>query len=292
MRQQSISRSSLPVGRCPNISRAKLRRIVLGRVAVLVVEARCASSVKVSPRSSSMSARASRSFVVCGRSSAAVAARRWSKRHRLPVLFRDPMPGPGLLARVLVAKNCDHTPLNRQTEIYAREGVDLDRPTLAGWVGAPAALLDPLVEVVRHHLFAGTRIHSDDTPVPVLAPGHGRTRTGRLWTYVRDGRPCADLVPPAAWFAFSPDRRGEHPQTISRASTELFRPVPMLVFILSMKAAGSSKQPAGPIPGGSYRRHPCRYRFAHRSRSRSPHRRTLCHQKAGARLAAGSPARS
>jgi len=106
-----------------------------------------------------------------------------------------------------------HSPLNRQSEICAREGVDLDRSTLAGWVGASAALLDPLVEAVRHHVFAATRLHADDTPVPVLAPGHGRTKTGRLWTYVRDGRPCADPVPPAVWFAFSPDRRGEHPQT-------------------------------------------------------------------------------
>jgi transposase len=92
--------------------------------------------------------------------------------------------GPGLLAHVLVAKYCDHTPLNRQSEIYAREGVDLDRSTLAGWVGAAAALLDPLVEAVRHHVCAATRLHADDTPVPVLAPGHGRTKTGRLWTVV------------------------------------------------------------------------------------------------------------
>jgi len=120
--------------------------------------------------------------------------------------------GPGLLAHVLVAKYCDHSPLNRQSEIYAREGVDLDRSTLAGWVGASAALLAPLVEAVRRHVLDGTRLHADDTPVPVLAPGHGRTRTGRLWTYVRDGRPSADPAPPAVWFAFSPDRRGEHPQ--------------------------------------------------------------------------------
>jgi transposase len=121
--------------------------------------------------------------------------------------------GPGLLAHVLVAKYCDHTPLNRQSEIYAREGVDLDRSTLAGWVGASAALLDPLVEAVRHHVCAATRLHADDTPVPVLAPGHGRTKIGRLWTYVCDSRPCADPAPPAVWFAFSPDRRGENPQT-------------------------------------------------------------------------------
>jgi transposase len=120
--------------------------------------------------------------------------------------------GPGLLAHVLVAKYCDHTPLNRQSEISARDGVDLDRSTLAGWVGASAALLAPLVEAVRTHVLSATKLHADDTPVPVLAPGNGRTKTGRLWTYVRDGRPCADPVPPAVWFAFSPDRRGEHPQ--------------------------------------------------------------------------------
>ena len=121
--------------------------------------------------------------------------------------------GPRLLAHVLVAKYCDHTPLYRQSEIYARDSVDLDRSTLAGWVGASAALLAPLVEATRTHVLSAARLHADDTPVPVLAPGNGRTRTGRLWTYVRDGRPCADAVPPAVWFAFSPDRRGEHPQT-------------------------------------------------------------------------------
>jgi transposase len=120
--------------------------------------------------------------------------------------------GAGLLAHVLVAKFCDHTPLYRQSEIYAREGVDLDRSTLAGWVGASSALLAPLVEALRKHVLAATKLHADDTPVPVLAPGNGKTKTGRLWTYVRDGRPYGDEAPPAAWFAFSPDRRGEHPQ--------------------------------------------------------------------------------
>ena len=120
--------------------------------------------------------------------------------------------GPGLLAHVLVSKYADHVPLYRQSEIYAREGVDLDRSTLAGWVGASSALLAPLVEAVRRHVFSAIKLHADDTPVPVLAPGNGRTKTGRLWTYVRDGRPCGDTALPAAWFAFSPDRRGEHPQ--------------------------------------------------------------------------------
>jgi len=120
--------------------------------------------------------------------------------------------GPGLLAHVLVAKFSDHTPLHRQSEIYAREGVALDRSTLAGWVGASSALLAPLVDAPRDHVLAASKLHADDTPVPVLAPGNGRTKTGRLWTYVRDGRPCGDTAPPAAWFAFSSDRRGEHPQ--------------------------------------------------------------------------------
>jgi len=122
------------------------------------------------------------------------------------------LAGPGLLAHVLVAKYADSLPLYRQSEIYSREGVDLDRSTLAGWVGATADLLAPLVEAVRTHVMAATTLHADDTPVPVLAPGNGRTKTGRLWTYVRDSRPCDDRTPPAVWFAYSPDRRGEHPQ--------------------------------------------------------------------------------
>jgi transposase len=113
------------------------------------------------------------------------------------------LAGPGLLAHVLVAKYADSLPLYRQSEIYSREGVDLDRSTLAGWVGATADLLAPLVEAVRGHVMAATKLHADDTPVPVLAPGNGRTKTSR---------PSAGPTPPAVWFAFSPDRRGEHPQ--------------------------------------------------------------------------------
>jgi transposase len=119
---------------------------------------------------------------------------------------------PGLLAHVLVSKYADHLPLYRQSEIYAREGVDLDRSTLAGWVGATSELLDPLVEAVRVHVMSATKLHADDTPVPVLAPGNGRTKTGRLWTYVRDDRPSGDLTAPAVWFAYSPDRKGENPR--------------------------------------------------------------------------------
>src|SRR5580700_10024829 len=122
------------------------------------------------------------------------------------------LAGPGLLAHVLVSKYCDHLPLYRQSEIYAREGVDLDRSTMAEWVGGCSRLLEPLVEALRRHVMSAEKLHADDTPVPVLAPGNGKTKTGRLWTYVRDDRPWGDKTPPAVWFAYTPDRKGEHPR--------------------------------------------------------------------------------
>ena len=122
-------------------------------------------------------------------------------------------PGPGLLAHVLVAKYADHLPLYRQSGIYAREGVELERSTLADWVGRSVALLDPLIEALRKDVLGSAVLHGDDTPVPVLAPGLGKTKTGRLWTYARDGRPHASDQPPAAMFFYSPDRKGEHPQS-------------------------------------------------------------------------------
>jgi transposase len=122
------------------------------------------------------------------------------------------LPGPALLAHVLVSKYGDHLPLYRQSQIYAREGVDLDRSTLAGWVGAASELLTPLVDEMEKHVLAAAKIHADDTPVPVLAPGNGRTKTGRLWTYVRDDRPAGFSIAPAVWFAYSEDRKGEHPR--------------------------------------------------------------------------------
>jgi len=120
--------------------------------------------------------------------------------------------GPGLLAHVLVSKYADHLPLYRQSEIYARHRVELERSTLADWVGGTAQLLDPLVEVLRRYVLTASKVHADDTPVPVLAPGNGKTKTGRLWTYVRDDRPAGDQAAPAVWFAYSPDRKGEHPE--------------------------------------------------------------------------------
>jgi transposase len=122
------------------------------------------------------------------------------------------LAGPGLLAHVLVSKYCDHLPLYRQSQIYARDGIDLDRSTLADWVGASSALLEPLVAAISRHVLSGDKVHADDTPVPVLCPGRGTTRQGRLWTYVRDDRAAGYETPPAVWFAYSPDRKGEHPR--------------------------------------------------------------------------------
>ena len=120
--------------------------------------------------------------------------------------------GPGLLAHVLVSKYCDHLPLHRQSRIYAREGIDLDVSTLADWVGQSSALCQALVEAIAEHVMATDKLHADDTPVPVLAPGRGRTRTARLWTYVRDGRASGDATPPAVCFRYTPDRKGERPR--------------------------------------------------------------------------------
>jgi transposase len=116
-----------------------------------------------------------------------------------------------LLAHVLVSKYCDHLPLYRQSEIYSRASVVPERSTLADWVGQSSALLRPLVDALEQHVMAGDRLYADDTPVPVLAPGNGKTKTGRLWAYLRDERPFASAVPPAVRYQYSPDRRALHP---------------------------------------------------------------------------------
>ncbi len=121
------------------------------------------------------------------------------------------LAGPGLLAHVMVAKYADHLPLYRQSEIYARVGVELERSTLAGWVGGTSRTLEPLVDAIQQYVLEADKLHGDDTPVPVLAPGNGKTKTGRLWTYVRDDRPAGSGEAPAVWFAYSPDRKGAHP---------------------------------------------------------------------------------
>jgi transposase len=114
--------------------------------------------------------------------------------------------GPGLLAHILVSKFADHQPLYRQSVIYARHGVDLDRSTMARWVGNCGALFNPLVQALRQYVLAPGKVHGDDTPVQVLAPGNGKTRTGRFWVYVRDDRNAGSSAPPAVWFAYTATR--------------------------------------------------------------------------------------
>ena len=122
------------------------------------------------------------------------------------------LAGPGLLAHVLVGKFCDHLPLYHQAEIFARSGIDLDRSTLADWVGQTARLLRPLVDAVGAHVMSAGRVHADDTTVPVLSPGNGKTKTGRLWCYARDDHPFGGEAPKAVLYCYSPDRKGEHPK--------------------------------------------------------------------------------
>jgi transposase len=123
-------------------------------------------------------------------------------------------PGPALLAHVLASKYCDHLPLHRQSEIYARAGVELDRSTLAEWVGKMAFHLSPIADAIARHVREGPALHADDTPVPVLDPGRGKTKTGRLWVAVRDERPWGSGVPPAVFYRYSADRKSEHAEVL------------------------------------------------------------------------------
>ncbi|MCD8475472.1 MAG: IS66 family transposase [Shewanella fodinae] len=117
-----------------------------------------------------------------------------------------------MLTKVLVDKYLDHQPLYRQVDIMKREGVALERSTLADWVGHASFLLQPLTELIGKHVLASDKVHADDTTAPTLSPGKGRTATGRYWTYVRDNRPCGDESPPAVWLKYSENRQGIHPE--------------------------------------------------------------------------------
>jgi transposase len=121
------------------------------------------------------------------------------------------MAGAGLLAHVLVSKYCDHTPLYRQAQISARDGLELHRSTLTDWVAQTARLLTPLAEAIGRYVLAAHKIHGDDTPIRALGGKGGKVHTGRLWVYVRDDRPSGCKASPAVWFQYSQDRKGEHP---------------------------------------------------------------------------------
>lgn len=119
--------------------------------------------------------------------------------------------GPGLLSHIFVQKYCNHLPAYRQSQIYEREGVELSRSTISGWLGSGARLLEPIANKIKEYIFSSSQIHGDDTPVRVLNPGTGKTKTGRIWTYVKDGRTKGDNSPVAACYFYSPDRKGERP---------------------------------------------------------------------------------
>src|SRR3954447_16314728 len=121
------------------------------------------------------------------------------------------MATEALLAHVLVAKYADFLPLYRQAAIFARQGIALDRSTLCDWVGRACWWLEPLWRLLRRHVMSSTRIFADDTTLPVLDPGRGRTRTGRLWGYAIDDRPWQGSTPPAVVYLYAEDRKGEHP---------------------------------------------------------------------------------
>ena len=172
-------------------------------------------------------------------------------------------------------------------EIYAREGVDLERSTLADWVGGAAGLLEPLVDALGRYVLARDKLHADDTPVPVLEPGRGKTKTGRLWTYVRDERPAGSRDPPAVLFRYSPDRKGEHPrahlQSLPRhpAGRRLCR-----LRRAVRRRAHPARPPAGRMSAASSTTS-SRQRLADRGRGARAHRRAL--RDRGARSAAACP---
>lgn len=135
-------------------------------------------------------------------------------------LHQAPAPGrvlakglatPALVAHVLTSRYCDHLPLHRQSAILARHGAGVSRSTLTDWVGQACWWLEPLRGRLAAHVVAGERVFADDTPLPVLDPGRGRTKTGRLWAYARDDRPFGGDAPPAVVFRYEPDRRAERP---------------------------------------------------------------------------------
>lgn len=122
------------------------------------------------------------------------------------------LAGPGLLAHVITQKYCYHLPLYRQAQIYSNDGLPISRKTMAGWMFECGLLLMPLIASLAEYVFSKPHLHGDDTPIKVLEPGLGKTKIGRIWTYVTDGRSYGDISPPAVCYYYSPDRKGERPE--------------------------------------------------------------------------------
>ena len=188
--------------------------------------------------------------------------------------------GPSLLAMVLSAKFLLHQPLNRQSAAYAREGVEIDASTLADWVGACVVALDPIVQLIRAHVLAAERIHADDTTVPVLAKQ--KTKTGRIWVYLRDDRPFGGKEPPAAFFEYSRSRHGEYPQrTLGRLGRrDASRRLRRLQRTLRRRAQTGADHRGGVL--GAFAAQIFRTgetdQGADRARGRAPHRRIVRHR--------------
>src|SRR3954469_7576318 len=164
------------------------------------------------------------------------------------------MATEALLAHVLVAKYADFLPLYRQAQIFARQGIALDRSTLCDWVGRACWWLEPLWRLLRRHVMSSTRIFADDTPLPVLDPGRGRTRTGRLWGYAIDDRPWGGGTPPAVVYLYAEDRKGEHPAAHLAGSGACCRRTATRASSASWRAARrtrSSSPSVGRIAGGA-----------------------------------------
>ena len=157
----------------------------------------------------------------------------------------------GTLAHVVVAKFDHHLPLYRQAEMMAAQGVDIDRSTLAGWAAQAAHLLDPIVTRIREEGLKATKIHADDTPVKVLAPGSGKTATGRLWAYVVDDRASGAATPPLVWYRFTPTARAFIPSASSPPLPASSRPTPMPGSTASTRATACPRSHAGRISGAS-----------------------------------------
>ena len=158
------------------------------------------------------------------------------------------MAGASFLAHIATSKFCDHLPLYRQAEIYARSGLRLDRGELAEWLGHLSWLLKPLGGLIAEHVMAGRAIHADDAPVPVLAPGAGRTKTGRQWVYLRDERPHGGTAPLALLYRYTPDRNGEHCRAQLANFTGWLHVDGYAGFVKLYEIAGASSSPL-PLAG-------------------------------------------
>jgi transposase len=157
-------------------------------------------------------------------------------------------PGPGLIAGVVVGKYLDGLPLYQQSAILLRDGVEIERATLADWVGHVAWWVAPLAELIGAQIMAAPVIHTDDTPIAVLAPGNGKTRTGRLWAYVLDERPWQGGRAPAAYYRFSPDRKGERPRTHLAGFRGVIQADAFAGYEALARSAASARGPLGRGP--------------------------------------------